>query len=78
VQSAKRECLDHFVVFGEGHLRQLVAEYAAHYNRERPHQARDNRPPTGGEPPGDAPGPAGAVVCEERLGGLLKHYRRAA
>jgi putative transposase len=76
--SFKPECLDHFVVFGQEHLRHIVSEYAAHYNAERPHQARDNRPPSGGRPTGDAPCPVGAVVCEERLGGLLRHYRRAA
>ena len=78
VRSVKQGSLDHFVVLGEEHLRHIVTEYAAHYNQERPHQARDNHPPSSGRPTGDAPGPAGAVVCEERLGGLLKHYRRAA
>jgi Integrase core domain len=79
VQSAKRECLDHVVVFGEAHLRHILSEFLAYYHRSRPHQGLGNRPPgweedsaTGGElPPGE-------VVCEERLGGLLKHYRRAA
>ncbi len=51
VRSVKQECLDHFVVLGEGHLRQILSQYAAHYNQERPHQARDNRPPAGGAPP---------------------------
>lgn len=31
VQSIKQECLDHFLVFGEAHLRRLVAEYLAYY-----------------------------------------------
>jgi putative transposase len=78
VRSAKQECLGHVVVCGEGHLRHILSRYAAHANHERPHQARDNRPPSGGRPTGDAPRPSGAVVCEERPGGLLKHVRRAA
>jgi putative transposase len=77
VQLAHRDCLDHFAVFGEEHLRHLVAEHVAQDNQERPHQTRGNRPPSGGAP-GEAPCPCGVVVCEERLGGLLKHYRRAA
>jgi putative transposase len=78
VQSIRRECLGHFVVFGPHHLRYLVREYVAHHNAERPHQARGNLPLTGAPPP--APGElpeTWQVVCEERLGGLLKHYRRA-
>ncbi len=37
VESIRRECLDHFIILGEGHLRHLVSEYLAHYNEERPH-----------------------------------------
>jgi putative transposase len=77
VQTVRRECLDHFVVFGEDHLRHLVTTFADYYNRWRPHQSRDNRPLTGEPAPGAAV-PVGAVTCEERLGGLLKHYVRAA
>lgn len=82
-QSLRTECLDHFLVLGEGHLRHLVREYVEHYNAERPHQARGNVPlpvaaaEEAGEPP-VLPFPKGEVKCRERLGGLLKHYHRAA
>src|SRR5439155_23994602 len=74
VQAVKQECLDHFVVFGEGHLRHLLREYVAHSKEERPQQGRDNLPlgGTGPDPGG------GKVVCRERLGGLLKHFTRRA
>ena len=32
IGSIRRECLDHIVVFGEGHLRRILAAYAAYYN----------------------------------------------
>lgn len=77
IGSLKRECLDHFVAFGRKHLDHLVSEYVEHYHAERPHQGMGNRvlrPPV----PGSALGLAGSVVCQSRLGGLLRHYRRAA
>jgi putative transposase len=84
VQSAKQECLDHFVVFGEDHLRYIVTEYVRHHNEERPHQARNNEP-LGGLPAALADCLADltfssphSVRCHERLGGLLKSYSRAA
>jgi putative transposase len=79
VQTVKREMLDRFVVFGETHLRYLLSEFLSHYHEARPHQSLGNAPPCG--PPAQAEGPApdpAEVVCEERLGGLLKHYRRRA
>jgi len=41
----RRECLDHLLIHGEQHLRQILAEYAQHYNDHRPHQSREQRPP---------------------------------
>jgi hypothetical protein len=83
VQSLRQECLDHFLICGEGHLRHVVNEYVEHHNRERPHQARGNVPlpvaeaDDAGEPRILA-FPSGEVSCHERLGGLLKHYHRQA
>jgi transposase InsO family protein len=79
-QSLRVECPDHFLVLGENHLRHILREYVEHYNRERPHQARGNVP----LPDADSEEPpilkflSGGMRCRERLGGLLKHYYRAA
>jgi len=37
IGSIRRECLDHIVVFDEGHLRQVLRTYAAYYNNVRTH-----------------------------------------
>ena len=37
IGSIRRECLDHLVIFGEVHLRQILKAYADYYNNVRPH-----------------------------------------
>ena len=37
IGSIHRECLDHAVIFGEAHLRQVLKAYAAYYNNVRSH-----------------------------------------
>jgi hypothetical protein len=32
IGSIRRECLDHIIVSGEGHLRQILQSYARYYN----------------------------------------------
>jgi len=32
IGSIRRECLDHIIVLGEEHLRQILKNYAAYYN----------------------------------------------
>jgi putative transposase len=60
-----------------------VREFLIHYHEERPHQCRGNVPlpvaaaDDAGQPR-ILPFPSGEVKCRERLGGLLKHYYRAA
>jgi transposase InsO family protein len=37
IGSIRRECLDHLVIFGEAHLRQVLKAYAAYYKRTSQH-----------------------------------------
>jgi len=37
IGSIRRECLDHFVVWGEPHLRRILRTYARYYNDIRTH-----------------------------------------
>ncbi len=73
VLSIKSECLGRMIFFGEASLRRAVSEFVAHYHVERAHQGLGNTRIEQRGPVGD-----GEVVCYERLGGLLKCYRRAA
>jgi len=72
VRSIKSECLNKMLIFGEAHLKHLVSEYISHYHTERPHGGL-NHEIIEPQPQGD-----GEIICHERLGGLLKSYRRAA
>ncbi len=73
VLSIKFECLNRMIFFGEASLCRAVKNYVAHYHGERARQGVGNEylksNPTLG---------TGPIECEERLGGLLKHYLRAA
>jgi hypothetical protein len=74
VQTIQQECLDKFIAFGREHFDLLNREFVEHYHHERPHQAKDNRPLLAG----DSSPPDGDVIMHERLGGVLRHYSRAA
>ena len=45
VRTARAEVTDRLLIAGSRHLRAVLDEYAAHYNRHRPHRARNLRPP---------------------------------
>ncbi|MBI3271736.1 MAG: helix-turn-helix domain-containing protein, partial [Planctomycetes bacterium] len=77
VRSVKEECLGRTLLFGEASLRHALHEYVEHYHAERNHQGQDNRLllPFAEDRVGATDG---SVECRQRLGGLLKFYRRAA
>jgi putative transposase len=76
VLTARTEVTDRILIFGERHLRTILAEYEAHYNGRRPHRSRQLQPPRPNYP--------AANVSHERikrrpvLGGLISEYERAA
>src|SRR5262249_13924843 len=78
IQTCRQECLDCFIIYGEVHLRHLLNQCVTSYNESRPHQSLGNRPLSGADPPGQDICTAADIICEEHVGGLLKHYRRAA
>ena len=75
--SVRRECLDHLLVLGEGHLRRVLREYVAYFNRARPHQGLQQRVPDAHEACVPRPGTGGRVRAIPILGGLHHAYERA-
>jgi putative transposase len=76
VLTARTELTDRMLIFGERHLRHVLAEYARHYNSQRPHRARQLRPPRPDHPVPDSP--AQRITRRAVLGGLLNEYHPAA
>ena len=65
------------IVFGERHLRRILAEYVWYFNQWRPHRSIGQRAPCG--PALATPGrQSGTVVATPVLGGLHHVYQIAA
>jgi putative transposase len=45
IGTLRRELLDQTLILSERHLALVLHEYLVHYNRHRPHQSRQQRPP---------------------------------
>lgn len=41
IVSIRHEALDHVLIIGEAHARQVLTAYQMHYNEHRPHQSRN-------------------------------------
>ena len=76
VGTLRRECLDHLLVYGERHPRQILTEYSRHYNSHRPHQPREQRPPL--HEPGQPIDVTARIKRTHIVHGLINEYRRAA
>jgi putative transposase len=76
VGTLRRECLDHLLIYGEQHLRQILTEYAQHYNKHRPHQSREQRPPL--HEPRQTIDVTARIKRRQAVHGLISEYRRAA
>jgi transposase InsO family protein len=76
VLTVRTEVTDRMLIFGEQHLRQVLAAYAAHYNGRRPHRALRLRPP---RRTSSMPQPIhGRTRRRPILGGLINEYEAAA
>jgi transposase InsO family protein len=75
ILSAKSECFDHLILFGEKTLRRALAQFETHYHEERNHQGVGNVLLF---PPQTAAEASGPVKRRERIGGLLSYYHREA
>ena len=78
VKTIKYECLNHFIIFGERHLRRLIKEFVEHYMTERFHQGLGGQLIRKQVGPTNDNGAAGKVVRRSRLGGMLNYYHREA
>ena len=81
VGTLRRELLDRTLILGEAHLRTVLTEYQAHYNRARPHQGIAQRVPAA-ERDTDPATVTNVGTWQIRrkpvLGGLINEYVRAA
>ena len=71
IGTLRRDYLDHALIFGEWHLRQILTSYFSYYNETRTHLSLDK----------DAPLPraiqrCGTIVATPILSGLHHQYAR--
>jgi putative transposase len=76
VLTVRAEVTDRMLIFGERHLRAVLAEYETHYNGRRPHRSRQLRPPRPDHPVADLS--KARIQRRAALGGLINEYERAA
>jgi putative transposase len=75
VRSVREEVLDQLLIVNQGHLRRVLNDYVAYFNRARPHQGSEQPGPIAIERGRQQ---AGAVKRRDVLGGIIHDYDRAA
>jgi len=79
VRTVREECLDWLLILGKRQLERTLRTYIDHYNRQRPHRALGlTAPDLPGEPIAFPHTIPVHVRRQDRLGGLLHEYARAA
>ena len=76
VLTARTEVTDRMLIFGERHLRTVLAQYEVHYSGRRPHRSRHLRPPRPDRPVADLS--RKRIQRLPVLGSLINEYERAA
>ena len=71
IGTLRRECLDHVLIFGERHLRRILALYSSYYNQTRTHLALGKDAPLRRAVQG-----SGAIIATPILCGLHHRYAR--
>ncbi len=71
IGSIRRECVDHFIVLGETHLRRILRAYARYYNDIRTHRSLDKDAPVSRRVQR-----TGSIKSYPILGGLHHYYVR--
>jgi len=75
IGTLRRECLDHVVILGEGHLRRIIRQFLTYYHGTRTHLALDKDAP---ERRSVQPSESGTVIEIPQVGGLHHRYERRA
>jgi putative transposase len=76
IRTARAECTDRILIYDERHLRSVLSQYAGHYNRHRPHQSRQQRPPDHVD---QAAAPLNLPIQRRKvLSGVINEHYRAA
>jgi transposase InsO family protein len=71
IGSIRRECTDHIIAVGEGHLRRKLRSYAHYYNESRTHRSLNKDTPVHRVIEN-----VGAIISRPILGGLHHRYSR--
>jgi transposase InsO family protein len=71
IRTLRRDCLDHVLIFGVKHLRQILTSYSSYYNQTRTHLSLDKDAPLW-----RAVQRCGTVVATPILSGLHHQYAR--
>jgi hypothetical protein len=72
----REERTDRLLNYDRGHAQKILHEHAAHFNRHRPHQGRDQLAPL--DDPNVIAYPAARIERRKAVAGLINEYHRAS